>query len=662
MPVSGPVYLGGASAFPGAGAVNNYIVVVAAAGAISGDEGEAGARGTGVDTWVKKPQQSGALDLQVLLYKDNQNLVVRSSGNPFPKGRGYFRITEVDFEPGEGPENQAEVGQLVAFGEVFDIEPGFVGYPGVTITAMGSNAFPAGIKSVEPTTFRVDAVRRGGMQLEVDAPQDGWFPPGPATLNLILSNGAQATVVYESVGALATQGWGGLLFTALEGEAFPEAATWATPGGPAAGPASPGQPNPALSTFPRKNVVVKAMYAVSWLSSQRDELRVECSTDTFEPGPAKMLVRAKNKRGVLQEAMPLEYSRAAPVVADADGAAGMLFSAPRLHLFPEGAAMVSPVSMHVAAVRTGGSQLQALSTLSSFEPGPASLRVVRADGRASAFPYQTVVQLPLDGGVLFTAPRGFLYPEDADYVQQIATIRKDPLSAAKNVDDAEERARGHKSGSTPWLDQHPTGALVVTEARATSGRKVSLRVAVPGASLYTDRVAALMHVPLVLYGMPLIALADGDTANRSPDLVRLRANVPCYVYILRDPRGTPAHGGSAPLWLTSAFVETAEKVQTSMPGMPTLSVYRSKTPMLGPIRLGGNGAFPSRGARDNYAVVLKAARQEGVFASQDDDGAGLVPQRLPAPRDDAASVPPSQEAGFSSLECACARVRTLCLL
>ena len=76
MPVSGPIYLGGCRAFPGAGAVNNYILVVAAAGALSGDSsrGNAPSRHTSIDTWVKKPAQNDALDLQVLLYKDSQVL------------------------------------------------------------------------------------------------------------------------------------------------------------------------------------------------------------------------------------------------------------------------------------------------------------------------------------------------------------------------------------------------------------------------------------------------------------------------------------------------------------------------------------------------------------------------------------------------------------
>lgn len=126
---------------------------------------------------------------------------------------------------------------------------------------------------------------------------------------------------------------------------------------------------------------------------------------------------------------------------------------------------------------------------------------------------------------------------------------------------------------------------MVTEARATSGRTVAVSVAVPGASLYTDRVAALLHVPVEIYGKPLIILADGDRDSHAADLLRLHANVPSYVYVLRDPRGTRALGGNEPLWLTSAFVETGDKVQTSVGDMPSLAVYRSSKPMLGPIRL-----------------------------------------------------------------------------
>ena len=66
--------------------------------------------------------------------------------------------------------------------------------------------------------------------------------------------------------------------------------------------------------------------------------------------------------------------------------------------------------------------------------------------------------------------------------------------------------------------------------------------------------------------MPLISLADGDGDSHAADTVHLRASEPSHVYILRDPRGTPAGGGQVPLWLTTAFVETADKAHTSIAG------------------------------------------------------------------------------------------------
>ena len=178
----------------------------------------------------------------------------------------------------------------------------------------------------------------------------------------------------------------------------------------------------------------------------------------------------------------VEYRRAASVVADGYGPAGVVLLADTKASipFPQDAAWVAPLTFHVVAVRADGLQMQALSTLSSFPPGPASLRVVRKDGRASAFPYETVVQLPDGLGVVFTAPRGFVYPRDADFVDKISTLKKERvLRRAGIVGDSDEdtsasASAGHISGSTPWLDAHHTGALVITEARATSDRKVAL--------------------------------------------------------------------------------------------------------------------------------------------------------------------------------------------
>ena len=110
MPVSGPVYMGGAHAFPSSGAIHNYIAVVTKVNANLVKSRDDTAWQGSVGTWTKRPFPMGALDMHVILYnKDRQSLIVRTSVNPFPSGRGYFRITQVDFEPGEGPENQAEV-------------------------------------------------------------------------------------------------------------------------------------------------------------------------------------------------------------------------------------------------------------------------------------------------------------------------------------------------------------------------------------------------------------------------------------------------------------------------------------------------------------------------------------------------------------------------
>ena len=84
--------------------------------------------------------------------------------------------------------------------------------------------------------------------------------------------------------------------------------------------------------------------------------------------------------------------------------------------------------------------------------------------------------------------------------------------------------------------------------------------------------------------MPLVSLADGDGESKVADLLQLRANRPCYVYVLRDPRGTPVQGGKIPLWISTSFIETPLIVYTSMSTMPSLTVYRSKVPLWGPIR------------------------------------------------------------------------------
>ena len=293
--------------------------------------------------WIKAPKDDivfEGVDLDVLFYKDEHTLIVRcSSSNLFPKkGQGQFRIGKLAPEKKGDVDTNMQVGQVVPYGHVSVIDLGAVGYPGLVISALDDTKFPAGIKSILPTAFRVVSVRSGGMQLEVAAPQDGWFPAGPATLGVALPDGSSKSVVYESVGALASTA---LLFTAARAhlparrilgddsddfqgipvgvDGFPEEATWAMPIRQTAVPQQKCKESPRESVnvtqFPRNDVEVNEMYPVSWVSPNRTELRVTCPTPSvFEKGPAQIVVYPKEKN-VLQKGVKVDYVMVVPEAA-----------------------------------------------------------------------------------------------------------------------------------------------------------------------------------------------------------------------------------------------------------------------------------------------------------------------------------------------------------
>eukprot|EP00961_Rhodomonas_salina_P154838 2085660-Rhodomonas_salina.1 len=133
MPVSGPVFLGGCSAAPGKGARRNYLaVLVRASPAASGwarrEEAERAGEGS---TWVKE-LRTGRAGLAVLMYLDPATLLVHANFNPLPPGPGYMRVLRAAAGDGgaaaawAGTAGTAEVGQLVAYGSVSEVEKGLV--------------------------------------------------------------------------------------------------------------------------------------------------------------------------------------------------------------------------------------------------------------------------------------------------------------------------------------------------------------------------------------------------------------------------------------------------------------------------------------------------------------------------------------------------------
>ena len=66
-----------------------------------------------------------------------------------------------------------------------------------------------------------------------------------------------------------------------------------------------------------------------------------------------------------------------------------------------------------------------------------------------------------------------------------AVTEENAQGVAVPEEEGEREPRGEKGvHATPWLDTHPTGALVVSEARVSSGREVVVSVAVGGSEWY----------------------------------------------------------------------------------------------------------------------------------------------------------------------------------
>jgi len=91
------------------------------------------------------------------------------------------------------------------------------------------------------------------------------------------------------------------------------------------------------------------------------------------------------------------------------------------------------------------------------------------------------------------------------------------------------------------------------------------------------------------------------------------------VFLLIDPRETPSEGGMLPTWVNSGFKATDLVVRTSDAEMPTMAVYKSKAPLIGPVSLGGSGQAPAEGARHALVAVMKAAPSRSTFAAPDKD-------------------------------------------
>ena len=184
--------------------------------------------------------------------------------------------------------------------------------------------------------------------------------------------------------------------------------------------------------------------------------------------------------------------------------------------------------------------------------------------------------------------------------------------------------------------------LSISEIDAISGAAYKTGYLAAGQLLYSDNDEIKFEsVPAEISGQPYILTANEDKGLSGTTELVFHVNRPCFVYVLRDIRGTAAGGGQPPSWLANGFVKLDSVVEVSdsvsrngcdwlscvifsHQDMGSMAIYKSGMAMSGRISLGGNGAPPSVGYENNYVVVVAPSEEHAT------SGVGVIGLKIPA--------------------------------
>ncbi|EKX33333.1 hypothetical protein GUITHDRAFT_166504 [Guillardia theta CCMP2712] len=170
-----------------------------------------------------------------------------------------------------------------------------------------------------------------------------------------------------------------------------------------------------------------------------------------------------------------------------------------------------------------------------------------------------------------------------------------------------------------------TAPLSISEIDAISGATYKTGYLAAGQLLYSDNDEIKFEsVPAEISGQPYILTANEDKGLSGTTELVFHVNRPCFVYVLRDIRGTAAGGGQPPSWLANGFVKLDSVVEVSDSDMGSMAIYKSGMAMSGRISLGGNGAPPSVGYENNYVVVVAPSEEHAT------SGVGVIGLKIPA--------------------------------
>ena len=224
----------------------------------------------------------------MVLSVDRATLIVHAPADTFPPGPARVRVTV----PRQGP-------MLVPYSSVRRYRGG-EGPSELIFVAASGYAFPSGSFSVTPEFEPIISIRHDGLQMQVKAPDDGTWRPGPAKVSLKLGDGSIMTTQYSSAARLFSGSpAGGVLLTAQMNTPFPLDAVSAAP------------------ESPRQFNVCEA-------AADGTEIRVTAKNDgSFEPAPSSMSLVLSGLGGVVRHQVVM-YESLSSVPASGECPAGLV--------------------------------------------------------------------------------------------------------------------------------------------------------------------------------------------------------------------------------------------------------------------------------------------------------------------------------------------------
>ena len=120
-----------------------------------------------------------------------------------------------------------------------------------------------------------------------------------------------------------------------------------------------------------------------------------------------------------------------------------------------------------------------------------------------------------------------------------------------------------------------------------------------GDRVYVDRNFCYTALPEALRGHAYILTAMGDAGEKVSDFLTVIVDRPAEIYVLYD-----ASARAVPQWLSHGFSPVAGTVETNR---GPLAIWKAKMIVVGTVTVGANEAFPAKGEKMMFTIVVLPA-------------------------------------------------------